>query len=382
LLDDDRLSLEFVHAMRESVSKAVLRINADLALRYAETGLSEASAAHLSLIMHSGLRSLAPSVLVDQIVSPIKARVRHSVGEADKSRLVEPSKGDTLALGLLNSLARYRKIIERIGDSPEGRDLESLYDEVATQCLTCVVAFHHATSNNEIASNVLTQVLAIARGAELRGRLEENIATGRDNRLLAMLSPILDPLQKIEESKGSAGERLAAFLEDVQPSVTALAPVLEQSVEVRATVFDRIARLLRNISIDAWNLSADAVMSLDALNRADTYAVSAEVKNQLGEDRAQLTRLYSQRRRELKDKRNKKYGWAVAAGVVIVIVIVANWNSATSTGDTAIPAASPMPATTNPSAVAGGAADTERTYRVPSYMTADLARERATADAA
>jgi hypothetical protein len=167
--------------------------------------------------------------------------------------------------------------------------------------------------------------------------------------------------------------------------------VLSQSEELRAATSDRLARALRNISVDAWNLSKDSATAIEALDRADGYAVSGDVRAQIATDRAALALVYAEQRRAAQTAKNRKYAWGVgitvAAAVVIAIGLNDNSSSVPAThappqSSSTTQADSPASSPVFSAASGAGAASSEQTYRYPSYRSDELNRDRTAAEQA
>ena len=383
-LDDERLSLQFVQSVRKTSGMALLKLHAELALQYAETGNRIGSKSHADLACESELSGSNPTAIQRFIIDPIKERVRQVIAEVEKVRDSDSEHGDEHAKRVIHSFTRYGVVVDKLGGHHGLREIDGLSDEVASQCLSSVVAFHQAKSDDAAANVILETALPLARSDQLRERIRSNLRTGRNNILWEMAAPLIKPLSAVEESKLSPQERLRQFIMTVEPLVDSTCASVSESSEVVSTIRDRIARLLRNISVDAWNVTTDAAVALDAIGRADKYAVSAEVKTQLGEDRATLVRVHAAKRREIqvaKTEKAKKYAWGIGIAVVIGLIIWANADnsSSPSSGSPATSAAHESVGSLTSSAASGTQAQGDRMYSIPTYMSAELSRERAAA---
>jgi hypothetical protein len=379
-INDERLSLEVVQSMRATIGRALLKVNASLALRYSETNLLAGAKAHLKLLLKGPVSAEQKFAFDTFLVDPMKARVRQRIADAEKALQAEPSEGLVQAQTLLAALSKYDPLLETLHDAGSESDLRGFYDEVAAQSLSCVIAFHNATGNDKDSIAVLEQTLPLAHSEELRSKIASNIATGKNNLLFVDLAPLIEPLKKIEESKDSPRERLAAFLRTVEPMIAEVNGVLAQSEALRTGTSDRIARLLRDISVDAWNSSKDGVTAIDALTRADAYAVSPEVKTQLATDRETLVQVYADQRRATRTATNKKYAWGVGIAAVVAILIAINLSDKPS--GTSAERAAPNTTVTPTDAASSPTASSGQTYSIPSYVREEVNRDRAAAEQA
>jgi hypothetical protein len=379
-LNDERVSLEFVQSMRKTAGRALLKINAMLALRYVVLNASTAALAHASLLLDSPLCAENPSAVDEFLVAPLKESVRQRIRDTEAGRTNDRSQGKDIAHRLIAKFSSYLPLLNRLTAGREAYDLAGLFDEVVSECLSCAIAYYNATSDGPSSITLFETILPLARSEAVRTKVEENIATGKSNLLAEKLAPLHEPLTAIEESKEAPCNRLVEFILTIEPLVAKLGTMSSVAGPVQDLVSDRIAQLLRNISVDAWNTTKDDRTAFDALGRAEKFARSTDLKSQLATDRATLVRVYAAERRDKQAKKNKKYAWFAGVGALAVIVIALNVND-NSPPQEALQAAPP---TSAPSLDTGSAptADEKRTYSVPQYMTAELDRDRAAAETA
>ncbi len=378
-INDDRASLEFVQSMRKTIGRALLKINATLALRYVDLNNGTAALAHLTLLLDSPIHANNSSVVDEFLVAPLKESVRQRIRDAEAARN-DPSQANGAAHRLVAKFSSYLPILTRLMAGRDGYDLAGLFDEAVTACLSCAIAYYNVTNDGAASLTILETILPLAQSETIRVRVEENIATAKSNLLADKLAPLHEPLTAIEESKEAPYNRLAEFDLTIEPLVAKLGAILAVIGPVQDLISDRIARLLRDISIDAWNSTKDNRTAFDALSRAEKFARSAAVKTQLATDRATLVRVYADHRRDQQAKKNQKYGWFAAAVVLVVIVIAVSLNdsapqhgAAQPAPSAAIPASDSTPVPTP---------DATRTYNVPHYMTEELSRDRTAVEVA
>jgi hypothetical protein len=391
--NDERLSLEFVQSMRGTVGRALLKINAMLALRYAESNIPAGASGHLGLLLKSPLPADNRFVIDEFLITPLKARVRLRIADAEKVRTKAPAEGQVQAENLLSAFSRYRDLLQALEPTTSNGDLRGLCDEVAAQCLSCVIDSQNATGDDKQAGVLLQDLLPLAHADELRKKIEAGITTCKNNLLFSQLTPLLEPLKAVEDDKLSPGERLIAFVGTVEPQIRTVKAVLSQSEELRAATSDRLARALRNISVDAWNLSKDSATAIEALDRADGYAVSGDVRAQIATDRAALAQVYAEQRRAAQTAKNRKYAWGVGitAAAAVVIAIGLNDNSSSvpathtppqSSSTTQADSTASSPVFSAASGAGAASSEQTQTYSYPSYRSDELNRDRTAAEQA
>ena len=175
-LDDPRLTRGTAHRMREGLPKALLLINAMLAVEAAETGDQKDSALHLKMIRQSGFDSRVAQAAIQQAIAPIRDRIKaiclHSVEETNNS----PERGNELACGLVTHTGPMLRTLDRFlveGDPTR----ESIHDQVALQVRSCLITFVNQTGKWREASTIARQSLSIAESPFVKQRIQEDIET-------------------------------------------------------------------------------------------------------------------------------------------------------------------------------------------------------------
>jgi len=156
-----------------------------------------------------------------------------------------------------------------------------------------------------------------------------------------------------------------------------------------AELFDSAAIVLRDISLTAWNDFDDKRTAVQANKLAIQHAIGAELKQRLLEDRATLQKNTTHnldgpgwQRRHTGEKSSNVHPGMVALGIVGILVVWGIIGSCNSTNNSthsttyeshpaSTPAYAPPPATS-----AGDANSDGKVYRVPSYVSSSLDREK------
>jgi len=175
-LDDPRLTNATADRMREGLPKALLLINAVLAVESAETGDHKDLAFHLKVIRQSGFDNRVAQEAIQRAISPIRDRIKamclHSIEEISDS----PERGNELASDLIRNTSPLVKTLDRFlakGNSTR----ESTHDEVALQVRSCLITFVNHTDEWREASRIAKQSLSIAESPFVQQRIQDDIET-------------------------------------------------------------------------------------------------------------------------------------------------------------------------------------------------------------
>jgi hypothetical protein len=372
-LDDPRLRPDFGRRMRGDLPHALVAINASLAVTHAEEGETGLAKMHVRLMRDSKLLLANPNEFTAAVLVLIKERVREQILRGQQHAEAASDVAPVAAHDLCERVNRYVELLGAICD-PGNNSANELLDEAAGACVTLLVAHQRKAGNNHIFVDELERILAIARGAEVRQRVEENIAIGRQNLARAVAEPVYERLSALAGSDESASIRLERFRSEIAPRLTDDNKDLKVSSEVRTELFDIVANVLHGISVDAWNKTKDSVTAIAAMQLAMQYVCDAEAKPKLYTEFTTLIELVGQHRKQQVWKKLKIAGWVVGGLWVILAasgVFDSNKQSSSTINTPLVTSSSQMP-----DAMPASADSSQTTYRVPNNVAAELERDR------
>jgi len=386
-IDDPRLKTGFVRRMRASLPEALDKINAELALSYAQAGKLELARLHIRFMreLNQGMETVEK--IAESVLSPVKTHLREQIGRAKQKIEEAPSDGPKTAKQLLDEAQRCLPIFDLFfGNDHESRN--DLFDEVATVCNQLVVAYHNRTKDDTTCQAILRTVLPLATSIDLRGLLEKNIGIFGGNLRLKELDGVYALFKAIQDSDGSAESKYERFNEEALPAIIKVAKITGVSASggmlggdsaEYTELFNSAAVVLRGISIDAWNEDDDAQTAFGAVELALTLVRDTEVQKRLQDDKHKLEELRARQVAQAKAakleaerlarerKIKQTFGW-IAAVVVIGLMI---WGSQSSNNTPGGSTSTPQPSSYTPPASGYG-----NTYRVPSYISSELAQDK------
>jgi hypothetical protein len=128
----------------------------------------------------------------------------------------------------------------------------------------------------------------MARDTELQQRISQFVDLGEKVLRRSVLQPFLDNFKVIAESKESPTTKLAEVKVTVMPQVMAWLESQGPKSKLSDDLLDEVSRLLRAISIEAFNTHDDTATSLEATTLAQKLARSEDLKKRISEDYDQL----------------------------------------------------------------------------------------------
>lgn len=196
-LNEPNLTSGFVRRMRETVPAALVKINAELALAFAEAGKSELARLHTDLMDGISEGAAHISKIAELVLTPARKRLREHIRNASECADKRPPEALIAARELLdhtrNTLSLFDLFITK-----NAHFRNDAYDEVAETCNRLQVTYHKATNDNKTCLEFLKVVLPFAASQELREQIEKNIQTlieniagvDRDRKFYGNLRPI------------------------------------------------------------------------------------------------------------------------------------------------------------------------------------------------
>jgi hypothetical protein len=179
-IDDARLTTGFARRMRASLPEALDKINGQLALAYAEAGMIDLARLHIHFIWESNPSLDNIQKTADLVLAPTVARLREQVQRTKRIADEDPAKAHEAAKALLAQATPFLSVFDLFFGENECSQKE-LFDEIATACVNCMVAYQRKTEDNTLFLAVLQRVLPLADSVEVRRRVEENIGIAKRN---------------------------------------------------------------------------------------------------------------------------------------------------------------------------------------------------------
>ena len=174
--DDPRLTTDTARRIREGLPKALLSINAMLAVEASEMNDPTDMDFHLAIIRQSGFDNTIAEDAKHRAVIPIRDRIKamclHSAAEISNA----PERGNKLASSLVHDTAPLLKTLDALlakGDSTR----ESVHDEVGLQMRSCLIAFGNETGDWRAVSETAKKSLSIAESPFLRQQIKDDLET-------------------------------------------------------------------------------------------------------------------------------------------------------------------------------------------------------------
>ena len=406
-LNEPNLPTGFARRMRATLPEALDKINAELAVAFAESGKIELARLHIQFMRETnqGLDNVEKTA--ELVLTPARSRLKEQIQRARESAQQNPATAHEAARTLIEHAHPLMDVFDLFFGEQEHFQKE-LFDEAATTVVNCLVAYQRKSGDNETFVKLLERTLSLAESVEVRRRIEENIGIGKGNLSGKELDSVYALLKSIQDSKENPSTRLARFKRDAVAAIVKAAGIsgfsenygyLSASSEDFKELFNSAAIVLRGISLDAWNNHQDRQTAVAANELAIKHATNPELKQRLTEDRATLEQMGAQAAAAATAQREKSNSTGVGCLVVVVIFIVlgvigscnSTNNSSSSNSYTPPPAPQYSPPVASPDSPANpfdqfdnpatpSPSRATPTYRVPSNTSAELDKAKLAID--
>lgn len=295
-LNEPNLPTGFARRMRATLPEALDKINAELAVAFAESGKIELARLHIQFMRETNQGLANVEKTAELVLMPTINRFKDQIKDAEACAKKTPQDGASAAKELFLHAQRAAILFDLFfGRESDLRN--DLFDEAAAVCNRLQVAYHDAIHDDETCLEILNSILPLATSIELRQQIEKNMAALKGFAADKKLEPVYTLLKSIQDSKDSPSARLARFKRDAVAAIVKATGIsgfsetfdyLTSAGAEFKELFDSAAIVLRGISLDAWNSHRDRETAVAANELAIRHANSAELKQRLAEDKRTL----------------------------------------------------------------------------------------------
>jgi hypothetical protein len=292
-IDDPRLTSGFTRKMRATLPYALDKINAELAVRYAEAGQMDRAQVHVQFMRETNEGLSGFEMTAELVLAPAATRLKQQIQRAKERAATNPAEAVNAARELLDHARRTLPLFELLfGKESVARN--ELSDEIGGLCNQLSVDYQKATGDDKGSIDLLRAALQFATSIDLQRQIEENISVLSGNLTFKQLEPAHAALKAIHESTVHPSIRLKEFRKHAAPAISNCSAGIVGSKE-HTDLCDGAANILRGISLAAWNDHQVMTTAVAANELALTYVRSTELRQQLTADGITLRQMATQR---------------------------------------------------------------------------------------
>jgi len=308
-LADARLTVEFVGQMRATISDALAKICALLALGHGEQGRGNRGSLHAALVIHIQGDDTGARQALETRATPIARRIDGRVIEAKNRAALGTANGLTEAMALIRANDEDLRLIEILC----GRAAEyyrEVSHSVADTALNKLVAYQRQTGDDRGCLPVLVYLLGMEATPEFKLRLAETFRIVRSNAISGEHRAV--PEKRLgaaaEESELTDYEKEYQLLSDhVIPGLARM----KLGSAGREEYAGRVAGMLKNLALAAYHENDNFTLAMNAFASAFALPCAEEVHTALEKDRDQL-------QRESEMRKEKELRLQTETGILLV----------------------------------------------------------------
>ena len=282
-LEDDALTTGFVRRMRSLLPQALNRVNAEAALKFAETGNMEWAGMHVEFMRQTNPSMDDVQSTAELVLRPTRKRIKQQLESSLAQVKRSPQQGSEIASNVIKQCRPLMDIYD-LFYGKKAHQRNDLLDEVAETVVELVVGHQKTTGDNRTFVNLLKEALKFATGTHVRERIMKNIAIGEGNLEGEMVAPLYKILHAITESSITAAQKLHRIQTEILSEMPNLASRLGTGSSAYRELADSLALAIRGVSIDAHNDSKDYRTAEAAIWLALRLAIEQETKRRINED--------------------------------------------------------------------------------------------------
>ena len=207
-LDDGRLSLDLVQAIRGSIPHAFVDLNAGLVGKYTSDGRADIAALHISLVTQANLHTIDVGDYGRTVVARLKAGLLAHAQALDLGIEGRETSGLDIAKKLIGPLHGYFTCFTRIDPHAHDDSWEAAIDHAVRRANDYAVAYANKTDDLASAVALLRCATEVAMADDLRELLDRNINGGIARPVHAYLEPYPTSPSNIQESQDTPADRL------------------------------------------------------------------------------------------------------------------------------------------------------------------------------
>ena len=180
MLDDPRLTTGFARRMRVTLPEALDRINALLAIKYAESGKYDLAKKHIEYMIetHQGLDNIDNTI--SDILKPLETRVNVAVEQMVAAARKDPASAAEYAKQLIEITKEPLQIVWTLLE--ENHSIRTfLYEQVSDACFTCLIEYGNTTKDWPTCIDLLKKTEKLAVSDEVKAKIRDNIAVAENN---------------------------------------------------------------------------------------------------------------------------------------------------------------------------------------------------------
>lgn len=280
MIDDQRLTTGFARRMRATLPEAMNKINALLAIDFAECDKVPQVTNHINYMKeaHQGKDNIQKTLSL--VTKPHKERVTSAVKNATSIAEKKPAQAAKAAFELLQAISEPLKVIQIILP-PEDHERIDICDTAAEACLTCQIAYARESEDWTTSLEILDAASKYAASQETKDRLAENRSNVAAKKHLGTISDFCKTVSDNVEKNPYSADKEAQSIINAAPQLLLKLSSANVPDELILRGKDQLALMLMHCAVIFGNKTDKWKPCVKFLEEALKYASSQEVKSSI-----------------------------------------------------------------------------------------------------
>ena len=282
-LNDPRLPSTFASDLRAALPSLVLTINAQLAIRAADSEESDDVDRHARLIYAADFDDEVVEQVLRRAIAPVRERLTLLCRSAETQTTAEPMKGKQAVVELLNGSRPVLSLFDALFEVDSLVSADS-FDLVARTALNCLHDYGRQSRDWKGILPLLEAIASTATSDSLVSQIRESLKVVKENAEFKEVEPLFSRTQAIMESKDSLAAKAALLQYDIAPNVREVEARLSDDSETFESLSNMLAGALRAISVDLHNEEDNYDLAHQTILLAREFAIDPELRKKIEAD--------------------------------------------------------------------------------------------------
>ena len=284
-LDEPSLTAGVARRMRAALPQALNKINAELAVAFAESGKTDIARAHIQLMYETSPSRVIVEKAAELVLTPYRNRLKdqnqRAKAAADKSPATAHEAARTIIEHTLPMLGLFDLFF-----GEEEHVQKEIFDEAARTAVNCLVTYQRETGDNATFVTLLERTMPLTTSEEVQARILKNIGIGQLVLQLKPIRAICSAAEKASLDNPAVGAKEAERILSVTLPLLATLSSGGSTEETIGQAKDEIALAVMHCTIAFGNKTKLWKLCIGPLEESLRLSVSPAVKGPVTENLA------------------------------------------------------------------------------------------------
>lgn len=284
-LDEPSLTAGVARRMRAALPQALNKINAELAVAFAESGKIEIARVHIQLIRETSPSREVVEKTAELVLTPYRNRLKDQNQRAKAAADKNPATAHEAARTIIEHTLPMLGLFDLFFGEDKHVQKE-VFDEAATTAVNCLVTYQRETGDNATFVTLLERTMPLTASSEVQARILKNIGIGQLVLRLKPIRAICAAAEKAILDNPASGAKEAEQILSLSPPLLAALSNSGSTEETIGQAKDEIALAVMHCAIAFGNKTKLWKLCVGPLEQSLHLSVSPTIKGPVTENLA------------------------------------------------------------------------------------------------